>query len=172
MEIPPRPDLPGARRAQRLAAQTPVHTNPRAARRRGWIWAVAIVYLVILVYIVFWPEPSDFGISPWLRRIREIVPALTATRVEFVANVLLFVPLGAGLAMMLHRHRYLVVPLGFLATLTIEGIQALLLVGRSPTVIDLIANFAGACVGLVAVAAFEGLLRHRAPDYSGAAQTR
>ncbi len=133
-------------------------------RQRPWWRRVstwALVYVPVVFYIVFWPDPSDFGISPWLREIREFAPMLTSVRVEFAANILLFVPLGVGLALMLPRHRYLVAPLGLLATLAIEGIQALLLAGRSPTVIDLVANFAGACVGLVGVAAFEALFRRR-----------
>ncbi|WP_164232953.1 VanZ family protein [Microbacterium hydrocarbonoxydans] len=148
MEIPPRPAPPAV---------------PASARVPWWrhMTPWAIVYGLVVAYIVFWPTPSDFGLSPWLRRIAAIVPALTPMRVEFAANILLFVPLGIGLAILLPRHRYLVLPLGFLATLTIESLQGLLLSGRGATVIDLIANTAGACVGLVAVAAFEGLMRHR-----------
>lgn len=154
MEIPPRPALPPQPAEPRRAAHVPWW-------RRMTPWA--ILYFGVVAYIVFWPTPSDFGLSPWLRRIAAVAPALTPVRVEFAANVLLFVPLGVGLTLLLPLHRYLVVPLGFLATLTIEGLQGLLLSGRGATVIDLIANTAGACVGLVVVAAFEGLLRHRTP---------
>ena len=74
MEIPPRP-----------AARTPWW-------RRMTPWA--LLYFAVVAYIVFWPTPSDFGLSPWLRRIAAVVPAFTPVRVEFAANVLLFVPLG------------------------------------------------------------------------------
>ena len=135
------------------AAPIDLAAVPRWRRTSTWL----LVYGVALALIVFWPEPVDSGFSPLLRRISMMFPFLTYERIEFGSNILLFVPLGIGLSVLLRSHRHLVVPLGFLGSLTIESIQAILIADRTPSVLDIVANVAGACLGLVAVAAVEGL---------------
>ena len=71
--------------------------------------------------------------------------------------MLLFVPFGLLLGLMMRRSPHLVVPLAFLSSLLIEGVQATVLDGRTPAVMDLMANTAGACIGLVALAAIDRL---------------
>ena len=82
--------------------------------------------------------------------------------IEFGANILLFVPLGVLLALILEQ-RHLVVPIAFLTSVTIESLQALMLEKRTPSVMDIIANFAGACLGLVIVAFIEWRRARREP---------
>lgn len=149
--IPPRPPLPRVpdRRGQRL---------PRLARRPG-AWLAA--YGVLLAGIAFWPVPVDSGARPLLRAIHEIAPLLTYARIEFSANILLFVPLGALLALIFRVERWLVLPIAFLTTVTIETGQAVALAARTPSVLDIIANTAGACAGMVTVAFAELLARSR-----------
>ncbi len=84
-------------------------------------------------------------------------------------------PLGILLALIV-RQRHLVVPIAFLATVAIESIQALMIDRRVPSVMDVIANVAGACLGLVIVAFVEWWRARRplrgivaAPDQGGAA---
>lgn len=92
------------------------------------------------------------------------IPALTYERIEFGANVLLFVPLGALLASILASRRYLVVPLAVVATVTIEGLQGLLLGGRTSSMLDIVANVTGACAGLVITTAMDAYRARQAPS--------
>ena len=112
------------------------------------------VYVFVLTLIALWPTPVDGGARPFLRLLGEALPMLTYPRIEFGANILLFVPLGVLLALIL-RQRHLVVPIAFLSTVTIESLQALLIDRRVPSLMDIIANLAGACLGLVIVAFVE-----------------
>ncbi|WP_292721421.1 VanZ family protein [Microbacterium sp. 13-71-7] len=128
--------------------------------RRALFWMIA--YAIVVAVIVFWPEPFLSALDPWIRRVTAGFPGLTLVRVEFIANVAMFIPLGLFLAMLLPRHRYLVVPIGFLTTCTIETVQGLFLSDRSATVADVIANTAGACVGLLAIEVADALRRRSA----------
>jgi glycopeptide antibiotics resistance protein len=119
------------------------------------------VYAVALVLIAVWPVPVDEGAGPFLAFLERHVPLFTYARIEFGANILLFVPLGILLPLILRRSRYLVLPLAFLATVAIESVQALLLAHRTPSVLDIIANAAGACIGMVVVALVEAARRSR-----------
>ena len=85
---------------------------------------------------------------------------LTYPRIEFSANILLFVPLGV-LLMLILRRRYLILPIAIVVTVAIECSQALLLDKRTPSVLDIIANTAGACLGMLIVAAVECAARTR-----------
>lgn len=120
------------------------------------------VYGVALAVIALWPQRVDDGAGPLLDSLSQWIPILTYDRIEFAANILLFVPLGVLLALIL-RSRYLVVPISLIATVTIESLQALLIDTRTPSVLDIIANLTGACVGL-AVVALGGWLRARRTD--------
>jgi glycopeptide antibiotics resistance protein len=111
-------------------------------------------YLFALTLIALWPVPVDSGAGPMLRLVGRVLPLFTHARIEFGANILLFVPLGILLALILTQ-RHLVVPIAFLATVAIESMQALMIDRRVPSVMDIIANVAGACLGLVIVACVE-----------------
>jgi VanZ family protein len=112
------------------------------------------VYALLLVLVAVWPGPVDAPVDPLLSRITHRLPWLTYARMEFGANVLLFVPLGLLLAVVLSR-RHLILPIAIVTTVAIESFQALLLVQRTPSVMDIVANTTGACVGLLIVAAVE-----------------
>ena len=82
----------------------------------------------------------------------------TLNESEALANVLLFVPLGAAGALVLRRHTgWVVVGLGALS-LAIEVLQSTL-PGRTPSYRDVVLNSAGALVGVVAVLVLRGLRR-------------
>ncbi|MFD5224618.1 VanZ family protein [Microbacterium sp. NPDC058342] len=120
-----------------------------------------IVYGVVLALIAFWPQPVDSGAGRVLGWITAHFPLLTYDRIEFGANIVLFVPFGIGLAMLLPTLRYLVLPAALLASLTIESMQAVLLAARTPSVYDIIANVSGAALGLIATVLVEVLIRRR-----------
>jgi hypothetical protein len=137
----------------------------RSLLRRGSTWLVG--YVIILAVIGFWPQHVDKPYGRIIQKI-EFVPLLTYQRLEFGANVLLFVPFGFLLSMTLRRKQHLVVPLAFLVSLLIESVQAIALAGRTPSVTDLVANTAGACIGLVALAGVDRLRADSRPDASRA----
>lgn len=112
---------------------------------RAWLSA----YVIALALIAFWPVPVDSGAGPLLRAVTRVFPLLTYARIEFGANILLFVPLGFLLTLILADDRWLVMPIAFLTTVTIETGQAIALSARTPSVLDIIANTAGACLGIV-----------------------
>lgn len=135
--IPPRPPLPA--RPSRLRAAV---RNPRV---------LLAAYLVVLTLIAVWPVPVDSGAGGLLRGITRVFPIATYARIEFGANILLFVPLGILLALIL-RQRYLILPIALVSTVAIESFQALMLDKRTPSVMDIIANLTGAALGLLIVA--------------------
>lgn len=142
------------------ASTSPVATTPAAPRpasrrlRDPRLWLV--LYALVLGVIAFWPVPVDRGAEGLLKEISSGIPWLSYAVIEATANVLLFVPLGILLARVLPRRRWLVVPIAFVATMTIEFSQALLLSERTPSVGDVIANVTGAVIGLAIVIAVSG----------------
>ncbi len=174
--VPPRPDLPpgwtvptvAATRKPAVPPAPPkpalpeTSKAPRSTASAGRPWVSRIldphvllgVYLFLLTLIALWPTPVDSDARPFLRAVARIVPVLTYPRIEFAANILLFVPFGLLLALIL-RQRYLIVPIAFVASVTIESVQALMIDKRVPSVMDIIANLAGACIGLLIVAVAE-----------------
>lgn len=151
-------------------------TTPKRPQRSRWVTRVGVprillvAYVVVLAAIAFWPTPVDRGAGPLLRLVTKTIPFLTYPRIEFGANILLFVPLGVLLTLVLATRRWLVMPLAFLSSVTIECVQAIALSERTPSVLDIVANTAGACVGIVIVIAGENWrqkyssARHHPPD--------
>ncbi|MGB4778213.1 VanZ family protein [Microbacterium sp.] len=115
--------------------------------RRPQAWLIG--YLVLLTAIAFWPVPVDSGAGPLLRLITRILPMLTYHRIEFSANILLFVPFGLLVALLLPRRRYLVLPIAIIAAMLIESTQGVLLGARTASLLDIVANTTGACAGLL-----------------------
>lgn len=166
LHIPPRPPLPTRSLSEaRPSSPRSLSETPRAeSKRRNTLArltrdprAYLLAYTLLLTGIAFWPVPVDRGAGPLLRLITRAIPVLTYDRIEFAANILLFVPLGLLLTFILVRNRWLVLPIAFLATITIECVQALLLDARTPSVLDIIANTAGACIGILLAVFIEAL---------------
>lgn len=167
LHIPPRPPLP-TRSLSEAHPSTPrsLSEAPRAESKRPTPLlarltrdprAYLLAYTLLLTGIAFWPVPVDQGAGPLLRLITQAIPALTYERIEFAANILLFVPLGLLLTLILVRNRWLVLPVAFLATVTIECVQALLLDARTPSALDIVANTAGACIGILIAVLIDAL---------------
>jgi len=127
--------------------------------------AAAVLYVAVVLFIVFWPgadmaTSSVSRIHVWVQALGAPA-ALTPSRVEFVCNVLLFVPLsllGSLLKPSWTWSSWVVV--GYVATFTIELVQAVALPGRSATMQDVVANTGGALLGAIIAWA----IRHRAAD--------
>ena len=129
---------------------------------------VLTLYGISLAMIALWPVPVDSGAAGFVRRVTRVLPMLTYPRIEFSANILLFVPLGV-LLMLILRRRYLILPIAIAVTVAIECSQGLLLDKRTPSVLDIIANTAGACLGMLIVAAAESWRARDRPERMRAA---
>lgn len=160
--IPPKPPLPSL-----PSLPSAANTLRRRSRRPSPVWRDArawlVAYVLALTAIAFWPVPVDSGAGLLLRAISRVFPFLTYNVIEFGANILLFVPLGLLIALLLPRRRYLVVPIALIATVSIEGLQGVFLGARTSSVLDVVANTTGACIGLVLAEVIPALRRRYAP---------
>lgn len=83
--------------------------------------------------------------------IAPILPAATYNDLEILLNALLFIPLGAGIALILPRGLWLLAPFtGMAVSFAVEFLQARI-PGRVPDLDDVLWNSVGALVGAVAV---------------------
>jgi glycopeptide antibiotics resistance protein len=130
-------------------APTRVLSRATAARLMG-------AYLVVVAVIVFWPT-GDVA-SGSVRGIWSVLQVLgapawvTPRDVEFVTNVLLFMPLSFLGHTFRPRWRWQGwFVAGLTCTVLIELSQALFLPGRSPAVFDVVANTLGAVLGYFVV---------------------
>ena len=128
---------------------------------RRWAWRALFALVALVGVITFWPTPVDRPVSGvlslLLRSLHEagLPQWIGYSAVESGANVVMFVPLGALIAV-------IAVPalwwssgvLGLLASLMIEFGQMLLLPERFASPLDLATNTAGALLGggIVAIA--------------------
>lgn len=129
--------------------------RPSARTRRNVVW-IAVGYGVLIVLVATWRTPVDSGIDRWLARALATVHRLGLptwldySAVEFTANVLLFAPFGMFAALFLGARRWWIGMLGgFVTSCAIETVQALFLPARTASVDDVIANTAGAVLGVV-----------------------
>lgn len=104
-------------------------------------------YVVVLALIAFWPTPVDRDAGPILRAITSAVPWLTYARIEFAANIALFVPFGWCAARGWPRWQAYVIPAGLIISAVIETAQGVLLAQRTASVWDVVANTLGATAG-------------------------
>ena len=138
----------------------------RAVVSRRVAGPLLVAYLLVVAWIVFWPTADTASASVlniWALLDRVGVGGLVSpSAVEFVTNVLLFVPLsflGATFKPQWGLSQWL--QAGLAATLAIETVQALFLPGRSPQLPDVVANTMGALAGY-------GVRRATQPDRQSA----
>ena len=111
--------------------------------------ALCILALTLFPYDFFFVETiADFTWAGLIERAyRPILMPL-----EFIANIVMFVPLGFGFALRLRKQTVaallLILWISLIATLTIESLQ-IFLPSRTPSHTDLIANTAGGGLGFV-----------------------
>ncbi|QKJ20303.1 VanZ family protein [Microbacterium hominis] len=152
---------------RRPPSLSPSRIGDAARDARWWLG----LYLTALALVAFWPVPVDSGAGELLLAVTRAVPWFTYRVIEFTANVVLFVPLGALLSLVLPAHRRWVVPIAFGVTVLIESGQAILLSARTPAVSDVVANVLGATIGVAAVWAIERRSRRDVGEPPGAAST-
>lgn len=136
-----------------------------------------VLYLAVAAYIVFVPEGevptnSVTAISMLLQEMG--APAwFDEGYIEFLTNVLLFVPLTVFGATLLPRWRWWHWLLaGFWLTVAVETWQLVFLPGRSPQLSDVVANTLGAMLGYALVVAVRVATASRAGNDPQSRQSR
>jgi glycopeptide antibiotics resistance protein len=127
----------------------------------GYLWAVAWMTLRARPY----GDEIASGLERLLRwfATHQATAWITFDRVEFAANVAMFVPLGV-LAVLWFGVRgwWSAIVVGALVSGAIESAQAVLLSTRVPDVRDIVANTAGATIGMLLMLLLAFLLMPRA----------
>jgi hypothetical protein len=128
------------------------------------------LYVAALAFVAFWPTPVDRPIAGRLETVlfalhRSGLPELiNYSFVEFASNILLFAPIGILAALAFPAfHRGRVVLAAFLASCCMELGQKLFLHDRFPSAMDIVANTAGAMLGVWVLGVVEQWVRQAQP---------
>lgn len=124
-------------------------------RRHPFLSFTTVAYLGVVGWITLGPQPVNTGNGYWLWRAlrffssHESTRWLTYDRVEFLANVAMFVPIGIFFVLLFGRRLWFMsVISGVLLTLAIEFAQRFI-PGRVSDLRDLVANSFGTVVGVL-----------------------
>ncbi len=150
--------------------------SPRS--HRMWTTLAArillIPYLIALGLIVWLPasEASKatgivFAFARWVSELTSLDRTTSATVFEFLANIVLFVPLGLLLVIAFSRaETWGVLLIGYSVSATIELMQTVL-PSRYPTLSDVLANTLGTAIGCLLA---RGLIDVKTADGQRAAE--
>ncbi|KQM14955.1 hypothetical protein ASF83_02725 [Plantibacter sp. Leaf171] len=124
-------------------------------RRHPVLSTLTVVYLGLVAMITLGPRPFDGQTESLVYRIVDVLARwettawITYERLEFGANVAMFVPIGVFFLLLLGRRRWwLAVLIAATLTVAIETAQ-LTIPGRVSDPRDLLANASGAVAGVV-----------------------
>lgn len=149
----------GGSQARRYARSMPASTPTRTRSRSARVAARVLLgpYLVALALIVFLPAREAGRVTGIVGWAADVVAAWGVPRepaaivLEFLANIVLFVPFGLLLSAAAPRWSpWAIIGAGALVSILIELVQ-LGIPSRVTTVSDVIANTAGTAVGCLAV---------------------
>lgn len=126
------------------------------------------IYTAMVLTATMWPTPLDQGYASSIARLlallhRNGIPEWFGyNKLEFSANVLMFIPLGFLLTLALSRRwAWMSIVLVPVFSGLIEYTQGEFLAQRFATVRDVIANSIGGYIGAVAAAALRALVHAR-----------
>lgn len=123
---------------------------------------------VVVAIITFSPGPpapdGQLALREFLLRgYQQGLPTwITFGKIEFAANIVMFIPIGFFGALCLSRFRWLIIPAAIAASSAIEIIQSSGLPDRVGTPRDVVANSLGATIGYAMACLVVALVRHRA----------
>jgi glycopeptide antibiotics resistance protein len=115
-----------------------------------------------------WPTPIDRGYESTITKLLGImhkygIPSWFGYhKLEFSANIIMFIPLGFLVTMLLsQRFWWLALVICPAMSIAIEVTQALFLSARFATVSDVISNSIGAVIGILMAILLRALVYHR-----------
>lgn len=126
----------------------------RPTRRTRWVVALLVVYAMLVALVVLTPVSYAaivHAIGAWLRDSLDLDWFGTGW-IEFVANIVMFVPLGLLLTLLTRRHW-----LGMVLALALSAaaeLAQIVVPSRQPSLRDVVANVLGAAVGAAIAWAF------------------
>lgn len=142
---------------------------PRKDRSREWLGAITLlIYGLFVLAATMWPTPLDQGYGASIERFLSVlhrngVPQWFGYhKLEFSANILMFVPIGFLVTMLLPARVWwlaLVICPG--ASALIEFTQSVALSARFATVIDVLSNSIGALIGVLLAVIVRALVYRR-----------
>lgn len=118
--------------------------------RRLLLWTAYAGYLLAVGYLVWDPRPTvpSSAVTYVTDLLNRIGPDVASSTVEFILNVVLFVPMSLLGTFVFRRLRVADwVLVGFLGSFAIEVVQRFFLPGRDGSSRDIVANTAGALIG-------------------------
>lgn len=144
-------------------------SQPPKSTIREWTTVSLLgLYGALVLLATMWPTPLDSGFESSITRFLDVlhrngVPGWFGyNKLEFSANIALFVPLGFLVSMLLPvRVWWLAFVICPALSIAIEIVQGAVLSGRFATVIDVIANSVGAFVGALIAFALRAVVHQR-----------
>ena len=141
---------------------------PKSNLRLGVALVLLVAYSIVVVFAVFWPTPIDRDYQASIVRVLEVLHRhglpdwFGYKKLEFVANIGMFVPLGFLLALVLPARAWwasiLILPA---ASATIELLQGAILSERFASPWDVSANTIGALAGAMIAVILRALVHAR-----------
>ncbi len=141
--------------------------EPALRRLKAVSVALLIGFCVAVAVITFWPGPPDPDAQRELKvfllhaHLNGLPMWITFGKIEFGANIVMFLPIGFFGALALPRLRWIVVPAALLASVAIEAVQAARMPERVGTPRDVVANLLGALGGYLLALAVLRFIRRR-----------
>ena len=132
-------------------------TPPRRSKARTSIGGVLLAaYVIVILLATMWPTPLDAGYGAAIEKVLAVVHRngvpewFGYNKLEFSANVAMFLPLGFLAALLLPaRVWWLALILCPALSVAIELTQAVFLAARFATITDVISNSIGAVIGIL-----------------------
>ncbi len=141
---------------------------PPSKLRLGIALALLVTYVGFILVVVLWPTPVDQDYRSSIDRVlavlhRNGIPQWFGyNKLEFTANIGMFVPLGFLLALVLPaRWWWLSLVIAPLFSAGIEFVQGALLSERFSSVLDVVANSIGALIGITIAVIIRALVHAR-----------
>lgn len=153
-----------APRGTDLTSTAPPKSNARVA-----LASVLLATSVIIVLLAtLWPTPLDQGYSAAIQKVLNVVHRngvpewFGYNKLEFSANIAMFVPLGFLAALLLpSRVWWLALIIGPGMSIAIEWTQATFLAARFATATDVVSNSIGAVIGIVVAVVLRSVVYER-----------
>ena len=146
-----------------------ISSEPPKSRAREWLGALTLAgYATIVLLATMWPTPLDQGFETSINKLfsvlyRNGVPLWFGySKLEFSANILMFIPLGFLVALLLPRRIWwLALIICPAMSIAIELTQSLALSARFATVTDVVSNSLGAVIGILIAVILRGVVYER-----------
>ncbi|MGG7463065.1 MULTISPECIES: VanZ family protein [unclassified Plantibacter] len=141
-------------------------------RRHPVLSTLTLAYLALVAFVTLGPQPVDSSDTGWVYRLLGVFERFDATswitfdRLEFGANIAMFIPIGLFFLLLFGRRLWwLAILIGATLTVGIEAAQ-LFIPGRVSDPRDLLSNTMGAAAGVVVglVLTIGGARRQRERD--------